>query len=166
MAVFVISDTHFGHKGIIKFRDQFETAEEHDDTILDNILSVAGKRDSLYILGDVCVDASGWHNVLQIASRVEHLHIVLGNHDQERKTAPTLAQYMSVCKTVSGLRKYKEMWLSHAPLHPAELRGKVNVHGHVHSNSLKDDRYFNVSCENVFYHPVNMETIREAYVGS
>lgn len=41
----------------------------------------------------------------------------------------------------------KKFWLSHCPLHPEELRGRLNIHGHVHTNSVRDQRYINVSFE-------------------
>ena len=166
MSVYVISDTHFGHNNIIKFREGFATWEEHDQYIKESILSVVGKRDSLYILGDVCVDRKGWHNVVDISQNVEHLHIVLGNHDMERKQAPSLQDYVDICRGVYGLRKYKGMWLSHAPVHADELRGSINVHGHVHANSVPDERYFNACCEAVGYKPANLKDIEELLRGS
>lgn len=161
MSVYVISDTHFGHKNILKFRNEFETIEEHDCVISTNIAQMCGKRDSLYILGDVCLSAGGFESLKWIAERVEHLHIVLGNHDNERKGSPSVEDYTKLCKGVYGMKAYKSAWLTHAPVHPEELRGKYNIHGHVHSNSVDDPRYFNVSCEAVNYKPVNMVDVFE-----
>lgn len=165
MAVYMISDTHFGHKNIVNFRKQFSTSEEHDNSIVSSILSVVHKRDSLYILGDVCVHNNGWKFVEEIASSVDHLHIVLGNHDLERKNHPLLAEYDKVCKSVAGMKRYKNAWLTHAPIHTEELRGKINVHGHVHSSTINDERYCNVSCENTGYKPINFVDIQEGWRG-
>lgn len=161
MSVYVISDTHFGHTNILKFRPEFVSIEHHDETITNNILEVCGKRDTLYILGDVCLYKDAWKYVEKIASNVEFLHICLGNHCNERKGSPTLGDYMSVCKSVFGMKRYKNAWFTHAPIHPDELRGKMNIHGHTHNNSLDDKRYFNASCENVNYRPVNVADILE-----
>jgi calcineurin-like phosphoesterase family protein len=65
---------------------------------------------------------------------------------------------------VAGIIKYKGFWLSHAPIHPEELRGKPNIHGHVHTNTLNDSRYFNASLENIGYKPVSIEEVRRATV--
>lgn len=156
MSVYFIADTHFGHSNIIRYRDQFTSIEDHDDYIMNRILSVCGKRDSLYILGDAFVGASSGYQLSEIARHVEFLHIVLGNHCNERKGSPSIHKLTQKCKTVSGFRNYKGAWLSHAPIHPDELRGKINVHGHVHANVLNDDRYICVSCEAVDYTPVNL----------
>lgn len=159
MAVYVISDTHFGHSNILRYRTCFNSIEEHDKIITENILKTCGKRDSLYILGDVCIYKDGFKYLEEIANSVEFLHICLGNHCNERKGSPTLEDYMSVCKSVFGMKKYKDAWLTHAPIHPVELRGKFSIHGHVHSNSIDDPRYFNASCENVDYTPVNIADV-------
>ncbi|MBG23694.1 MAG: hypothetical protein CMF22_10250 [Idiomarinaceae bacterium] len=161
MSVYVISDTHFGHENMLKYRPQFESMEEHDWVIAHNIMHVCGKKDTLYILGDVVLSSAGRPHLERIASHVEYLHIVLGNHDQERKGSPTLAEYNEVCKGVYGMKKYKSVWFTHAPIHPVELRGKYNVHGHVHDNSIDDPRYFNVSCEAIGYKPINMVDVIE-----
>ena len=51
--------------------------------------------------------------------------------------------------------KYKGFILSHCPIHESEIRRFTkNIHGHVHENSLEDERYINVSCEVVNFSPV------------
>lgn len=159
MAVYVIADTHFNHKNILKVRPRFATVEEHDTTIVHNILKTCGKRDSLYILGDVCLGPQSFDYLRQIAEGVEFLHIVLGNHDGERSVAPSVEQLMSLCKGVYGMKKYKRAWFTHCPMHPEELRGKINIHGHMHDKVIDDPRYVCVSCEQVDYTPINVETI-------
>lgn len=66
---------------------------------------------------------------------------------------------------VHGLLKYKEFWLSHAPLHPDELRGKKNVHGHVHTESVNDLNYLNVSVDSSFmnFFPRTLHEIRQGF---
>lgn len=73
----------------------------------------------------------------------------------------TILDYVQVFDDVQGFMKYKEFWLSHAPIHPNELRGKVNIHGHVHSATIDDDRYFNTSLENIGYKPISLQEIRK-----
>ena len=55
MGVFFIGDTHLGHTNAIKWRTNFSTPEEHDETIFNNIMNVSGKRNQLYVLGDFCI---------------------------------------------------------------------------------------------------------------
>lgn len=43
-----------------------------------------------------------------------------------------------LCNKVYSLVKYKGFWLSHAPIHPEELRGCKNIHGHCHDAVISD----------------------------
>ena len=61
--VLLISDTHFSHKNICKFRADFSTPEEHDETIFNNIMKTVNKRDTLWMLGDIAFDLDGWLRV-------------------------------------------------------------------------------------------------------
>ena len=65
---------------------------------------------------------------------------------------------------VHSLYKWHEFWLSHCPIHPDELRGKVNIHGHVHHATLNDKRYYNTSLENTGFYPVDLNFIRSEMV--
>lgn len=51
-ATYVISDTHWGHRNICKYRPEFSTPQEHDRAVIEGILSVAAKSNTLWILGD------------------------------------------------------------------------------------------------------------------
>ena len=46
---------------------------------------------------------------------------------------------------------------------PDKLKGKINLHGHVHSNNIDDLLYFNVSMENINYTPISLEEIRSIF---
>ena len=155
----IISDTHFGHANIAKFRDGFSSAEQHDEFLFNSIINSVTKRDLLWILGDVCFTMDSFKYIKEIRKSVQSLKIILGNHDNERTTCPSISDYLDIDVEVHGLVKYKGAWLSHAPIHPVELRGKFNIHGHVHYQSVEDPRYVNVCCEVVDYKPVNYQDI-------
>ena len=155
--VFLTADCHFGHKNIAKYRPQFATADEHDETIYHNILSTINKRDTLWLLGDICFSQESWKYLQGISSRVKQINVILGNHDLERGESPTLMDYLSLgnCRIYGSPTSYKGTWLSHCPIHPSEMRGKhLNVHGHSHLLSIPDARYVNVCLEQWEYRPV------------
>lgn len=165
MSVYVISDPHFGHKNILKFRDKlpFSTVAEHDEFIMENILKTVRKRDKLIILGDVCFSKDSLSNLKTLIERIEVVEIILGNHDNENNQRPSLIELTKVIgNNIYGMKKYKNVWLTHAPIHPEELRGKFNIHGHTHGFSLSDPRYFNACCDVLDYKPIEFTKIVNA----
>lgn len=152
----LLADVHRGHKNIHTYRN-FASNEEHDSIIKENYHNVVTKRDIVFFLGDIAFthEALAEIKTWTAAKKV----LIVGNHDLERGI-----KMRDLCDTydeVYAFRRYKEFWLSHPPMHPDELRGKVNVHGHVHDKTIDDPRYFNVSMENIDMTPINLEVLRE-----
>lgn len=152
MSVFFISDLHFGHNHIHKFghRPWAESPELHDLTLVDRINDTVKKRDKLYILGDVAWSAKGAEALADI--RCQNIEVVWGNHDMPRYVLP----YVQKSR---GFFKYKDFWVSHCPIHPNELRGLKNIHGHVHHNIVEDSRYISVCVDSCDGYPVAFDDI-------
>ena len=162
--VWVISDLHFGHRNITKFRPEFETMEEHDHTLVENILASVKKRDTLWILGDCFFQDHTLEYARALSRAVDNLNFVIGNHDTDSSERQTLLKSMigmGLFHQVGTMFKKGGFWLTHPPIHPAELRGKLNIHGHVHNATVPDDNYINVCAENVFYKPVKMQDLAD-----
>ena len=150
--VWVCADLHLGHKNITKFRQQFATAEEHHKTVMENFLTTVGKRDKVFLLGDIVFkDGGKYAEILSTLSA--NIILVKGNHDAMDFYADS----------VQGLMSYKGAWLSHAPIHEQELdyRKQFNIHGHLHGSFINDPRYFNVSLEHTNYRPILMTDVLE-----
>jgi calcineurin-like phosphoesterase family protein len=140
--IWFTSDLHFGHKNIQKFRLEVESSEHNEQHITLDWNNKVTKRDIVYVLGDAAFTMESVH----LFSALPGTKILIrGNHDNLDTQV-----YLKYFKSVEGLLKYKEFWLSHAPIHPNELRGKVNLHGHVHYASINDSRYVNMSVENLW----------------
>jgi calcineurin-like phosphoesterase family protein len=148
----------------------FNSTEEMDEEIISRYNELVTKRDSVYILGDVCWVAKA----IPFLGRLNgHKSIVLGNHDQ--RFYLKYLDYVSrvegvITKSIGGLSAV----LTHVPIHPDELiRWSVNIHGHLHSNEIMlvgvshgrhaDPRYFNVSVERWNFYPVHRDTIADHY---
>lgn len=161
--VWFCSDLHFGHENIQKFRLHVSSEKDNRQRILDDWNHLVGKRDIVYVLGDAAFTMETLEDFRTLPGTK---YLIRGNHD----TLNTAA-YLKVFKEVYGLWKYKKFWLSHAPIHPDELRGRVNLHGHVHYQSIRqengsyDQRYFNCCVEKVFFITgralISLDTVRE-----
>lgn len=155
MSTYFISDLHLGHKNILSFSpNRYGTnVDEHDLYQISQITSTITKRDLLFILGDVAFSLEKLELLKHIRGSIV---LVRGNHDTFE-----LSEYSKYFNDVLGLVRYKEFWLSHSPIHPEELRGKHNIHGHVHMQSIPDDRYINVCCDVLKDQcPISLEEIR------
>ncbi len=142
MSVWFCSDLHFGHKNIQKFRHHVYDEAENRQKIKQDWVELVTKRDDVYVLGDACFTMETVSDFKQLPGRK---HLIRGNHD-----CLNTQVYLKYFDGVYGLVKYKEFWLSHAPIHPNELRGRVNLHGHVHYSSIDDKNYFNCCVENIY----------------
>lgn len=156
--VWFCSDLHLGHKNIGKFRAPLvNSTEENNTRIINEWKTHVTKRDIVFVLGDFCFDKE-LYDSLDLPG--EKKILIRGNHDRFQTK-----QYLTFFDEIEGIVKYKGIWLTHAPIHVDELRGKVNLHGHVHYNSIgfdgideltgeqdrfSDDRYFNCCPENLW----------------
>lgn len=164
--VYFVADLHFGHKNIPKYRTQFSSSEEHDAYVFHNIMEISGKRNTLWILGDSFFTEDSLRYLVKMRPYFQSINKVLGNHCTEAVELQRNIKRMmneNLVDSVHSLVRYKNFWLSHAPIHPDELRGKKNIHGHTHSHKIDDPRYIGVSLEQIDYKPISLESIRILY---
>jgi calcineurin-like phosphoesterase family protein len=155
--IFVISDLHLSHKNMALKRG-FKDEIEHDKFIIEQWNKVVSKKDTVWILGDITMEKSSPYPLLDKLNGYKK--VVLGNHDQPQHIPELLKYVNSVC----GVIKFKGFILTHYPIHQSEIdRFYINIHGHVHENSLTDNRYINVSCEVVNYTPVRLSSFTKHF---
>lgn len=161
---YAIADLHLGHgTGVLRFRTQFETVEEHDRFVIDSINEVVNPNDTLYLLGDTVIREAGWFWINKINCR--NMVEIPGNHCGER-TPIREVFFKSIMGAYARRLPSSDIGavFTHIPVHPSCLdRWQVNVHGHLHDQVIDDPRYLCVSCEAVDYRPVNMEQIRDIF---
>ena len=161
--IWVISDTHFGHNNMLKFKDKngdpirpnFSSTEEMDEHMIERWNSVVKDGDIIYHLGDVYFDQG--HKVLPRLKGRKRL--LLGNHDNGK------SKYLQDnFQKILMWRMFPEfgLLLTHVPVHTDSLgiKAQKNVHGHLHQNLINDERYINVSVECIDYTPVHIDTLR------
>lgn len=81
------SDTHFGHKNILKFNPEtrpYASVEEMDESLIEHWNNTVASNDKVYHLGDFAF--SNRERILEILNSLKgQITIVLGNHDQKLK---------------------------------------------------------------------------------
>lgn len=164
--IWFISDTHFWHTNCwSKFKKEdgtplrnFTSTVEMNEHMIEKWNGVVKPRDHIWHLGDVTMRYDGSFN--NIMSRLNgHKRLTVGNHDKMQN--PNLFRWFEKVEIWRGFKEYN-FTASHFPLRLENLRdGDYCVHGHVHANTLDDERYINVSVEAIDYTPVHIDTIRE-----
>lgn len=158
MRTFLISDTHFFHKNIIKYCNRpFANIEEMNEALIKNWNNTVKDEDLIIHLGDI-----GLGNKTQIAEVISKLKgrkwLIMGNHDNlKRKDYEEMGfEFVSENPII-----FKEFYfLSHKPMYMNENMPYVNIYGHVHDNPMYKDRTENTWCisvERTNYAPVLLE---------
>jgi calcineurin-like phosphoesterase family protein len=155
--VYVVADTHFGHRKVIQFeaeRRPFATIEDHDRDLVARWNAVVCPKDTVWHLGDVFFGGRDAHGILGELNGIKRL--VLGNHD-----VYPLEVYRRYFSKIFGVAELHGCILTHVPVHPCQLesRYKTNVHGHLHSKKLEDPRYVCVSVEQTGLAPVLLDEV-------
>ena len=168
--VLFTSDLHLGHKNICKYRPEFRTMQEHDEYLISKIVRL-DKRTVLYILGDFLFKGEHYKKYMdKLASKRCRIKLVMGNHD-------SIDLYKeNIFEMQLPLFCYKNLWVSHAPIHTNEMRGRSgNIHGHLHKEFVTtkkvwgrkqiDTRYFNVNIDVNNYMFVAFDNIKKHFEG-
>jgi calcineurin-like phosphoesterase family protein len=171
-SVFLVSDTHFGHKGVCHFTQNdgvtklrpWDTPEEMDEEMVKRWNERVKPTDKVYHLGDVVINRKS----LGIMRRLNGDKVLIrGNHDIFKDE-----DYREHFRELRAYHVMNGMILSHIPLHPESLgRFGVNIHGHTHSNRVMmndpfghrkpmiDVRYHCVCVEQTDFTPILFEDV-------
>lgn len=156
--VWITSDTHFGHKNIVRgvtnWRMQdgevpvdstrdFQTIDQMNNRLVDGINNVVGQDDTLIMLGDVSF--GGFDNIGIFLERLvcHNIHLILGNHDThiENNRDYVQGRFLSVQHYLEVNIEGQDFVLCHYPLQSWHglAKGVIHLHGHVH---LPDHKKF------------------------
>ena len=149
--VYITSDTHFGHKNIVRgttnWRTQdgeipidstrdFQTIEQMNERLIDGINHHVGQDDTLIMLGDVSF--GGFDNIGKFLERLicHNIHLILGNHDHhiENNRDFVKERFLSVQHYMEININDRNFVLCHYPLQSwhGMNKGVIHLHGHVH----------------------------------
>lgn len=135
MAIFYISDTHFGHKNIIGYDQRpYFTVAEMDEDMIQRWNSVVKPRDVVYHLGDV-----SWYKTEAEAEILARLNgdkiLIRGNHDYE-----ICDGWYNVLPFAEIKDDNRKVILSHYPIaaYKNMEHGAFHLYGHVHNTPEND----------------------------
>jgi calcineurin-like phosphoesterase family protein len=171
-AVFLTSDTHFGHTGVCRFTRNdgvtklrpWDDADEMDEEMVKRWNETVRPNDKVYHLGDVVIN----RKALKIMHRLNGDKVLIrGNHDIFRDD-----EYREHFRELRAYHVMNGMILSHIPIHTESLgRFGTNIHGHLHANRVMmepvgkygipviDARYHCVCVEHTDYRPILFEDV-------
>jgi calcineurin-like phosphoesterase family protein len=173
---FWVSDLHIGHKKIIEYSKEhrldtngqaFGSIEQHDEMLRYRWNSKVNPTDTVWILGDVCINK---RNISFLDSLNGRKLLVMGNHDNFGKEFFDSELLTRVDRTYGCAEKrFGEITtiMSHIPVHPCQLeyRYHFNLHGHLHTHKIKDSngqedlRYINLCMEHWNMTPVSFDEL-------
>lgn len=170
MSIWFISDTHFGHKNIIKYSNRpYVSVEEMNESLIQNWNKCVKPTDDIYHLGDFAFlnQASLEENVLENLDG--NIHLILGNHDQEisrRKDELVDLGYFYSIQRYTEIKYNKKLFcLFHygQRVWNQSHRGSIHLYGHSHGtlppHGLSVD--VGVDCKEITdeYRPIHIDEI-------
>jgi len=150
---YYISDTHLGHKNIMKLDEQdggrhFENIEEHDNLIVENWNKTVTSSDKVYILGDFSwMNARDTEEILRKLNGVKFL--IKGNHDGWSENSNCRGYFQGIYDYKMIKDNGRKVVLSHYPIlfYQNQHKGAIHLYGHVHNT--KEEELFQIAITNV-----------------
>ena len=147
------SDTHWGHKNIIKYSNRpFSSVEEMDETLINNWNAVVKPNDIVWHLGDFAF--CDYKSFTQILRRLNGTkNVILGNHD---KIITNNWDNLIDSKLLSSIQYYKELKadgqmivLLHYPIASWNKKhhGAIHLHGHCHASFVAPGKIVDVGVD-------------------
>ena len=154
--VWFTADSHLRHDAIrtLGRGRPFSSVEEMDEVLLDNLSSVLRPGDTLYHLGDVGLRG---FKIEQLMDRIPGVtvHLVLGNHDDERTLKHRRVAWIGHLKRIWLPGKEYCTVLCHYPMRSWESknRGGLHLFGHCHGSLPNWDRSMDVGVDTNEFRP-------------
>ena len=172
--VYFISDTHFGHKGSLRWNDGqvrpgFQDLKEMEELMITNWNNTVSENDTVFFLGDFAYKCSKSRAKVIFRKLNGVKHLIEGNHDLK------IASKLEHCwETISQIAQFdfitpekglkQEIIMCHYPMVTwrHKHQGAWHLHGHVHGsmqNANMGTRRYDCSVEVNDYRPISLEQL-------
>lgn len=172
MTIYFTSDTHYGHKNIIKYSNRpYTSVEQMDNALVDNWNKVVQPDDTVYHLGDFGF-YSDTNKIVRIIQRLNGNKVfIFGNHDKIMSKPEIVELFQEMCH-------YKEIYVQdptiekgrqHIVLLHYGMRvwnkshhGSWQLYGHSHGSlpELPGYRAFDVGVDCWDYTPISYNQVK------
>lgn len=142
------SDTHFFHKNLLKYRQEFATVEEMNEKLIENYNRLVRPTDIVFHLGDFSFKINQTESILNRLNGQKHL--VMGNHDYEYENKYRKMNKFNWIKSYHRLRINKEkIMLFHHPIARWDCAhyGSIHLHGHSHAQYKANGKILDVGVD-------------------
>jgi calcineurin-like phosphoesterase family protein len=163
--IWFTSDTHFGHRNIIRYCNRpFKNVWEMNHQLIENWNAVVRPEDTVYHLGDFSFLAPK-----QAKDLIECLNgtikIVRGNHDENPTFYGGLLDFFSPGHSVVTIDTL-DIEMCHYPERLGGAAADFHMCGHIHTQWRSWEKpdgtiLYNVGVDEWDYHPISIEDITE-----
>ena len=148
MTIWITSDTHWGHKNIMKFCPESRARFRDDVAYMNEAMirewnDLIGTDDTVYILGDVAFLPA--EKAVATVRRLNGVKILVeGNHDRKLLQDPDFRDcFEQVHKYLDAQFNETKVVMFHYPIAEWDQmhRGAVHFHGHLHGGTSSLENY-------------------------
>lgn len=169
MTTFFTAETHFNDPEVITYEHlgkrirPWDTVEEQNQIIIDNWNSRVQPEDTVYHMGDVYDTNTA--NSAELIDKLNGRKILIRGDKDMDPVEKYLEHFDQVHNPpyvveINGSRYVlSHFYISKDQLD--QLDCSVNIHSHLHADSLPDPRYFSVSLERTDFYPLSSEELVE-----
>jgi len=183
--VYFTSDTHYGHKNIVRGTSEwevneggqrtrdFDTMEEHNETLVKGINALVKEDDELWHLGDWSFGGHANIKVFRDQLNCKNINLVFGNHDQNiepygsvyRKCFSSVQYVKQLSFKIDSMKSGKygktNIFLSHYShqVWDKHHHGALHLFGHSHGTLKGMGKSMDVGVDTNNYYPYHLDEI-------
>ncbi len=163
------SDQHLNHVASIRMCERpFDTIEEMNRTLIQNINARVTNRDTLYLMGDVAHKGTVEEANKLIAKMNGKKILIRGNHDRQYDESlfEEICDFKEIHVEQGG--QHYNLSLMHYPMMewPKSHHGGIHLHGHSHNKpeynleqKAQGIRRYDVGVDANWFYPVSLQDI-------
>lgn len=150
--VWFTSDTHLGHRNIIKYCNRpFESVEEMNERLINNINEKIAPKDILYHLGDFCMgDMKAYREKINC----NRIFLIKGNHDKQIDYKLKLFEGVYDLKDIVYYNRTFVLCHYSMRVWNKKHHGAIHLYGHSHNTIDNYDLSMDVGVDAMNYYPI------------